>query len=238
MPLSSERFSERVAELKADLVKQGQRVQGMVESSFNAVFARDAGMAMRAGSMDEEIDSIDVALEKAAVALLTEGCTEGAKLEPAQVRMVLTIVKVNNELERIADVGVSIADETGLFMACRAGLGAEPPATFRVLANSCVGILRDSVLSLERMDPKLAKVVLMSETAVGAFKKALVSDIQKQVQNGTMPLDVASALHDTAMQCVQIADHCTNIAEQVMYVATGTIMRHMAGKWEEVKLRV
>ncbi len=236
MPLSSESFTSRVESLKADLVKQGRRVQAMVETSFDAIFAGDVASAKKAEVLDQEIDSVDVALEKAAVALLTEACQQGANLEPNQVRMVLTIVKVNNELERIADIGVAIAEEIAIFRQCAQGAGAEPPMTFRVLANSSIGVLRDSVGSLDRMDAKLAKMVLMSETAVGAFKAALVKDIQQQVHARTMPLDLASALHDTAMFCVHIADHCTNIAEQVMYVSTGTIVRHMQGRWEEIKL--
>lgn len=236
MPLTQENFTQRVDALRADLVQQGHRVQAMVERAFNAVFDRDQAGGRAAGQMDEEIDRVDVAIEKAAVALLTDACKESANLEPTQLRMVLTIVKINNELERIADVGVSIAEETALFSRCAHGTGAEPPPTFRVLANSCIGILRDSITSLQRMDGKLAKSVLMSETAVGAFKQALVQDIQQQVQGQRLALDMASALHDTAMFCVNISDHCTNIAEQVMYVSTGTIVRHMHGKWEEIRL--
>lgn len=236
MDAGPQNFAERIDALKGDLVAQGRRVQAMVESSFNAVFARSANAGHAAEQMDVEIDRVDVALEKAAVSLLTDACKAGAALDAAQVRLILTIVKINNELERIADIGVSIAGEAALFQLCSAGQGCEPPATFRVLANSTVGILRDSILALQRMDSKLAKVVLKSESAIGAFKRSLVQDIQQQVRAQQMPLDLASALHDTAMFSIHMADHCTNIAEQVMYVSTGTIMRHMQGTWEEVKL--
>ena len=224
----------RLDQLRADIFAQGRRVQAMVEASFDAMFARDAEAATRAMAMDEEIDKVDVVIEQAAVGLLSDACKAGQSLEPAQVRSILTIVKVNNELERIADEGVAICQEVAAFQAC--GPAVEPPRTFRVLANSVVGILRDCVGAMEKRDGKLAKVVLMSETAVEEFKKSLVKDIQQQVAARTMPLDEASALHDTAMLCVNIADHCTNIAEQVLYVATGTIVRHMDGRWEEIRL--
>lgn len=232
-PLQSD-LQLRLDQLRADILAQGRRVQAMVEASFDAVFTRDAAAAQRATAMDEEIDRVDVAIEQAAVAILADACKAGASLESAQVRSILTIVKVNNELERIADEGVAICEEVAAFRAC--GPMVEPPRTFRVLANSVIGILRDCVGAMEKRDGKLAKVVLMSETAVEEFKKALVRDVQQQVAARTLPLDVASALHDTAMLCVNIADHCTNIAEQVLYVATGTIVRHMDGRWEEIKL--
>ncbi len=236
MPLTQEMMTARLETLKGGLVSQGWQVQQMVEASFNAIFSREPEAEARAVALDEAIDRVDVELERAAVSLLTDACKEGAQMDERQVRTVLTIVKINNELERIADVGVSIAGEASVFRQCAQGAGAEPPQTFRVLANSCVGILRDSVNSLDRMDPKLARVVLMSETTVGAFKSALVRDIQQQVRAQAMPVDLASALHDTALFCVNIADHCTNIAEQVMYVSSGTIMRHMQGKWEEFRV--
>jgi phosphate transport system protein len=144
------------------------------------------------------------------------------------------IVKVNNELERIADVGVTIAESTAMFSKSCDTLS--PPPTFRVLANSAIGIVRDSVACLDKLDPQLARVVLLSEEAVLQFKAALVRDVQEKVRSGEMSVDLASSLHDVAMACVNIADHCTNIAEQVMYTATGKIVRHMQGHWEEVNL--
>ncbi|MDP1660703.1 MAG: PhoU domain-containing protein [Phycisphaerales bacterium] len=231
MPNSNDYFAMEVNKLKAGLVQQGRRVQAVIEASFEAIFTRDLAAAQRVVEMDVEIDRADVALEKAAVALLTEATGLGSRLDPSQLRWVLMIVKVNNELERIADVGVAVAEECRLF-----SKASDLPPTFRVMANSVVGIIRDCVSSLDRLDPELARVVLLSEEAVLAFKKALIAETQKKLVAGTLEVDVASALHDVAMQCVTAADHCTNIAEQVMYTATGKIVRHMEGHWEEVNL--
>ncbi len=227
-----EEFGRQVGALKAELVVQGARVRALIEASIEAVFARDEQAAQLASARDEEIDRVDVELEKAAVGVLTRATGVGSRLEESQLRGVLMIVKVNNELERIADVGVDIAQDVGAF---RAHCDHLPP-TFRVLANSVIGILRDAVTSLDRVDPELARVVLLSEEAVLAFKQALVRDVQTQVSTGRMSVDLASALHDVALRCVNIADHCTNIAEQVMYTASGKIVRHMHGRWQDVKL--
>lgn len=231
MPNSSDQFALEVDKLKAELVQQGRRVQKLIEAAFESVFTRDLAAAQRVIDMDEEVDRVDVALEKAAVALLTEATGIGNRLEASQLRWVLMIVKVNNELERIADVGVAVAGECRLF-----NQASDLPPTFRVMANSVIGIIRDCVSSLDRLDPELARVVLLSEEAVLAFKKALVAETQKKLQAGKLNPDVCAALHDVAMQCVTTADHCTNIAEQVMYTATGKIVRHMEGHWEEVNL--
>jgi phosphate transport system protein len=230
MTSSTDDFQLQVQRLKAELVAQGVRVQALVSASMDAVFLRDQDAAKAAIALDEQIDRADVELEKACVELLTRATGLGAQLEAGQLRWVLMIVKVNNELERTADVGVTIAETCAVF----AAQGQPLPSTFRVLANSALGILRDSVAALDRLDPELARVVLLSEETVLRFKQALVRDVAQQVSQGRMTVDLAGGLHDVAMQCVNIADHCTNIAEQVMYTATGKIVRHMQGHWEEV----
>ncbi|MCW5766350.1 MAG: phosphate uptake regulator PhoU [Phycisphaeraceae bacterium] len=233
MPNSQDMFKQRIDGLKADLVRQGRRVQALMEASFEAIFACDPAAADRIAELDEAVDRVDVDLERAAVSLLTDATGEAAAMKPEHLRMVLTIVKINNELERVADLGVSIAEQVRTL----AGCGSQLPATFRVMANSCVGVLRDVTSALDRLDPALAKVVLLSEEAIGQFKQALIRDVHQQISRGAMSLDFASGLHDVAGYCISVADHCTNIAEQVMYVASGKIVRHLHGKWEEVTLK-
>lgn len=232
MATSAESLSKRLDRIKADLVDQGRRVQALLEAALDAVFSRDPEAALRVVALDEAIDRVDVEIEKASVQLLTDACGLGASLAPDELRMVLTIVKVNNELERIADAGVSIAEEARLF----SEVGTPLPPTFRVLSNSVVGMIRDATTALQRLDGELARVVLLSEEAVGEFKKSLVRDSQEQLARGRMSVDLAMGLGEVATRCVVMSDHCTNIAEQVIYVATGTIVRHMKGRWEEVRL--
>src|SRR5437870_4436281 len=110
MTTSADGFADRLAKLKSILVEQGRRVQALIESAFDCAFARDATAADRVGGMDESIDRTDVEIEKASVQLLADATREGAELPIDQLRMVLTIVKINNELERIADAGVSVAE--------------------------------------------------------------------------------------------------------------------------------
>jgi phosphate transport system protein len=221
-------FAERLARLKADLVEQGRRVQTLLELAFEAVFSADAGRAARVVAGDDVIDRVDVEIEKAAVQLLTDATHEGAQLDVRQLRGVLTIAKVNNELERIADSAVAIAERVD------GAPGLVVPDTFRVMANSVVGILRDVNRSLDRMDPKLARVVLQSDDCVADFKDAILRDAETRIAAGAMTVDAAFLLHEFATQCERVADHCTNIAEQVIYSATGAIIRHTEGHWHEV----
>lgn len=230
MPADPNPFSDRIARLKAELVAQARNVQALVEAACDSAFMRDQDAAQRSILMDEPIDRVDVEIEKEAVRLLTDATAAGAALRPDQLRMVLTIVKVNNELERIADCGVEIAE----LVKPLASQNVPLPDTLRVIANSVVGILRDAGTSLDRADAHLARIVLASEDAVEAFKKAILREAQTQVSTGRMSVDMAFLLQEVTALFETMAEHCTNIAEQVLYLTTGTIVRHMGGHWEEV----
>ena len=230
MATTPEQFTERVERLRTALVEQGRRVQAQAELAFGAVFGCDAAKAKEACQRDDEIDRVDVELEKAAVDLLTDATREGAQLDARQLRWVLTIVKINNELERIADAAVDVAEMVEPLRQ----ISPQFPPTFRVIANSVVGILRDVNTTIARADPLLAKVVLQSQHAVTEFKSAILRDAEGRIAKGTMSVEMAFRLHEIASQCELMADHCTNISEQIIYVTTGAIVRHTEAKWIEV----
>lgn len=225
-------FQKRSDRLKADLLEQGQRVRTLVETAIDAAFDADTARARQAIDLDDAIDRVDVDIEKACVALLTDVIKSGDGREWGErgVRTVLMIVKVNNELERIADMGVSIAEQVPTLSR------DELPRTLRVMANSAIGILRDALRTLETFEELAAMRVLASEDATETFKAALIRDVQERLCAGTMGPEEGFAIQEIATRCESMADHCTNIAEQALYTATGKIVRHMAGKWEEVEL--
>lgn len=233
MPIAPHGFAARSAALKQELLVQGQRVQTQVELAFASLFDRKAETSKQAIAADDAIDEADVRLEKDAVALLTDATRQSANsstLSERDLREVLTIVKVNNELERIADVAVDIAE----LVPTVEKMAVPFPDTFRVLANSVVGILRDVNHAMAKNDAKLANIVLQSQHAVWAFKGALVKESQIKVAKTQLTVEFAFQLHEVAHLCEVIADHCTNIAEQVIYLNTGKIVRHLDSAWVEV----
>ncbi len=230
MPSTPQGFAKRLDRLRADLVEQARRVQTVVEAAFESVFNRDEAAADRVIAQDDVIDRVDVEIEKASVHLLDDATNEGAHLGIQQLRAVLTVVKVNNELERIADAACTVAERVDVFLAIR----EEIPETFRVMANSIVGIVRDVGSAFDRSDAELAKVVLQSEDAVEAFKHAILRDAEQRIVSGKMSVEFAFALYEMANSCERIADYCTNIAEQVIYSVTGAIVRHTEGHWVEL----
>jgi phosphate uptake regulator len=127
-------FDERLALLKQEIVAQGRRVLDLCTRAVDCFFDGDVQKAHAVVADDAPIDAADVAIERASVPLLAMGQTD----EHA-IRSVLTIVKVNNELERVADDGVTIAER----VLEPARFSERVPAVFRVMANSVLGMLRE-----------------------------------------------------------------------------------------------
>lgn len=231
MPTTPEGFRKRLDDLRADIVRQGLRVRILVEESFDNVFSPDRAALERLDAQEDEVDRVDVAIEREAVALLADATELGNRLSDDDLRVVLAIVKVNNELERIADVALRAAALGGALNERQAAC----PPTFRVMTNSVVGVVRDAVKTLETSDAALARVVLQSDDAIEDFKTTLVREAERIVAKSGMPPGPAFVMVEVAHACQTIAEHAVNIAEQIIYLHTGRIIRHMEGKWQEVQ---
>jgi phosphate transport system protein len=215
-------FEKRLAGLEHDLVQQGARVLDLCTQAVESYFDVDLRKASRVVVLDHEIDRIDVEIEKRSVPLLGLGQTD-----EHEIRRVLTVVKANNEYERIADCGVNVAE--GVIDERERALRV--PDTFRVMANSVLGMLRDTNRALERHDANLGRQVLLFDDTVDRFKKEIVLHAQEQVASGQFSVRFAFGLMAVTKSVERMADHCTNICEQVIYLESGMIVRHRPEGW-------
>lgn len=217
-------FNESLLHLRSDIVSQGDRVLAITLKAVESYFDGDREKARAVIADDEEIDRVDVEIERASIPLLAMGVTD-----EKSIRSVLTIVKVNNELERVADCAVDIAEAVLSDVA----LPARIPDVFRVMANSVIGMLRDSNRALASGNVSLAQQVLLFDDTVASFKKQLMKTAQEQVAAGTLPVDYAFRLLTITKSIERIADHCTNVCEQVIYLHAGLIVRHRPEGWSK-----
>jgi len=222
--MSTAEFDQKLAQLKDDLIAQGQRVLEMTLESVESYFEGDPGKAGRAVADETIIDRVDVEIEKSCIPLLALGVTDEHR-----IRSVLTFVKINNELERIADCAVNIADVVQMDSTG----DEEIPKTFRVMANSVIGMLRDTTRALSELDRDLAERVLGYDDAVDRFKHEISLDAQAKVADGTFSVEFAFRLRRVIANLERIADHCTNICEQVIYLKTGMVVRHFPQGWSK-----
>ena len=215
-------FAHKLAQLKDDLITQGDRVVDMVLRAAEAYFDIDGAKADAVIESDDVIDRVDVEIERACIPLLAMGETD----EHA-IRWVLTIVKVNNELERIADCAVTIAEVVHDY-------GEKPdmpPAQFRMMANSVIGMVRDANRALATNDVSLAERVLDFDDTVDQFRCEIDLDAERRVASGEFDVRFAFRLRTVVKALERIADHCTNVCEQLIYLESGRIVRHLPSGW-------
>jgi len=232
MHADREQFDRTLAEIRSRISDQGRLVTEVTEAAFQTIYDMDAQRAHALIERDDEIDTNDVEIERDTVGLLIRASGEGFALSEPQIRSMLTCVKVNNELERIADAAGAIASRV-VNLGDRASAF---PKTTQVMTNSVIGILRDTVRSFCDTDAVRAKVVLSAEGAVLEFYDMIVRKTEERIADGRLAVDHAFELHSIVHQAVLMADHCTNIAEQVIYEATGAIVRHTDTGWIEKEL--
>ena len=218
-------FDSKLSELHEELALQGERVLALALDAVDSFFDHSTEKARAVILGDELIDQIDVKIERASIPLLSLGQTD-----PYSIRSVLTIVKVNNDLERIADCAVNIAESVPEDEMAR---NVVMPQTFRVMANSVIGMIRDANRSLKDRNPELARQVLLFDDTVDRFKREILLDAQSKIASGTFTVEFAFNLLMVTKSLERIADHSTNVCEQVIYLETGRTVRHDPEGWSE-----
>ena len=217
-------FQNKLSALHQKLAEQGRRVLLAALASVDSFFDMDAEKAKLVIQGDIEIDRIDVQIELESIQLLALGPTDDY-----DIRSVLTLVKVNNELERIADCAVSIGESVNASPQSQYPI----PQTFRVMANSVIGMIRDANRALRDRNSELARQVLLFDDTVDRFKREILKNAQTKIVSGEFDIDFGFGLLTVTKALERIADHSTNICEQVIYLETGRTVRHDPDGWSE-----
>lgn len=209
-----------IENIKKKVLDLGGRVEDHVHQAVRALLSRDIELAGRIIDSDEEIDQLEVLLEEECLKIL-------ALYQPVAIdlRFLIAVLKINNDLERIGDLAVNIA-ERAQFLASRDPV--DIPFDFLGMSGKTKLMVRKSLESLVNMDATLAKEVCGMDDEVDAINR----EMYEQVQEGILknPAQIGSLIHclSTSRHLERIADHATNIAEDVIYMVAGEIVRHKA----------
>lgn len=215
----SRHFQDLIAELRGRVARMTASIQALVEEAVESVFQADANLAQDAIRSDARVDDAEVEVEKMAIDLL-------ALHQPAaaDLRLITTVIKVNADFERIADCAVNVAQR--VLPLARLG-NYRPPADLKLMGSTVVTTLRDTIKAFNLNDADLARNVLRSDDVVDALYHQIVQDMLSDMErNGSSAsTDLSNIM--IAKNLERIADHCTNIAEDVIYIHSGRIIRHL-----------
>jgi phosphate transport system protein len=213
-------FLSQLEALRRRSLRMASQVEDMVQEGCEAIFEPDERLAQRVIERDAEVDSAEVEVEAEVIRLL-------ALYQPASVdlRLLCTILKVNNDLERVADCAVNIAERARHWELQAA---ARQIAELKQLCPAVRRSLRTAVHAYSADDADAARGVIEEDEAIDA----LYGQIMRRVANviTASPETIAGYvdLLSVAKNLERIADHATNIAEDVIFLSTGKIIRHQA----------
>ncbi|MEO0010288.1 MAG: phosphate signaling complex protein PhoU [candidate division WOR-3 bacterium] len=216
-------LEQKVSELKEKLLTMAGRVEEMVRASIQALVKRDTSAAERViQELEEQVNSSEIEIEDLAINLVALYQPEASNL-----RTITMVIKINNDLERIGDHAVNIA-EAALFLIPRPPV--KPLIDLPRMAEAAVNMLHDSLDAFTRSDAELARAVCARDSIVDSLKDQINRELITYMTSDASTIDRALKLMLISLNLERIADLATNISEDVIYAVKGEVIKH--GKCE------
>ena len=211
-------IEHQIAQLKDSILRFGTIVEESISHSNTALFKQDVALAQKVIANDAEIDRLEVELEEECLKVL-------ALYQPvaADLRFVVAALKINNDLERIGDLASNIAKTvsqlttTGPF---------ELPEEISSMAKQAEEMVKNSLDAVVKADPDLARQVREEDDVVDAGRQAVRKLVIQQIQKDPENVESLLQINSVSKHLERIADMATNIAEDVIYMVEGEIVRH------------
>lgn len=211
--------------LERQLLMLGARVEDAVRKSIAALETRRPDLALEVMSGDPDIDRAEVELEEECLKVL-------ALHQPVanDLRFVTAILKINSDLERIGDLAVNISERSA---SLDRALPFPVPGHLAPMMEATAAMLREALDAFVKADADMARHVLASDDIVDNFNREIIELMVEQMKEDSEQVDDALLILSASKNLERIADHATNIAEDVVYMVEGEIIRHMGAEAQE-----
>ena len=194
------------------------KVEEMIHSAVEALHSPNYDRAKSIMSTDDEIDRMDVEIEEECLKLL-------ALHQPVAIdlRRITTVLKIGAELERVADLGVSIAERASCIASCGE---ITVPDNLKDMSRQALDMLHRSIDAYVHLDVRTAREVCAQDESIDNLNREIIDELTRVMQSQPKMVEAALHLFSASRQIERIADHATNIAEDVVYLVQGEIIRH------------
>lgn len=222
----SKHLEKEMSRMEETLLRECALVEKNLSLALQSVIERDGDLARQVIDADQAIDRIEVETEEECLKIM-------ALHQPVAVdlRMLIAFLKMNNDLERIGDLAVNIA-QSAVYLAKHKPYPQE--FDFSDMGNTVIQMLKDCVDALVNMDVDLAAKVCNQDDSVDKKNKETYKRVRAQIKDGYENVNQLIHLLSISRHLERIADHTTNISEDVIYMIKGEIIRHnVAGYLEE-----
>ena len=212
-------FLRDLGQLSDNLLRLTAVTEDALADALSSILSRDEALAQKVIDGDAAIDQMEVKLEEDALKILALHAPVAGDL-----RFLIAAIKINNDLERIADIAVNIAKRAKQ-LAARTPL--EPPHHFPEMASRVRLMVRHAIQALVRRDPRMAQSVRDDDDAVDDYQTEILQALEDRLKScERSEVDPLLRWSGVVRNLERAADLATNIAEDVQYMTDGAIVRH------------
>ena len=217
-----QRLQRELGRIKKRILALGGMVEERVRMAIKAIETKDAGLANEIRRRDYEIDAQEVEVEEECLKIL-------ALHQPVAVdlRFLIAVIKINNDLERIGDQAVNVAKRVH---SIAEGERMEISMDYAMMAEKAASMLKWSLDALVNMDLDMAFRVMKMDDQVDSLHCQNYDYLKEILRRTPEHVDYLINFLTISRHLERIADHATNIAQEVIFLIEGEIVRH--GKWD------
>lgn len=214
-------FHDQLNDLKQRLFEMSERAESAVETAVDALRRRDAALAETVLEGDAIIDDLELEVEQLAISLL-------ALQQPMarDLRFLVSVIKISSDLERVGDHAVNIAQSALRLADMRSDLPAQPQLDD--MASRARRMLSDGLDAFVRADGALGRAVCQADDAVDALNGAVFRVLLTHMMEDPRTITPAIEFLLVSRNLERVADLATNIAEDAVFLAEGTQIKHHA----------
>lgn len=211
-------FVREMEHLHRSILSMCSTVEELIHDSVDGLRSSQPGLARELSGRDGEVDEWDIRIEEECLKIL-------ALYHPVanDLRRVTVVMKICAELERVADLAVSIAERS-------AGIaqhgGFPMPERLAEMTRESLSMLHDSIDAFVEQNTELARRVCQRDEAVDQLNRQLIDDVVAVMKQRPDLVEPGLHLFSVIRHVERVADHATNIAEDVVYLVEGAIIRH------------
>ncbi|MCM2278943.1 MAG: phosphate signaling complex protein PhoU [Oligoflexia bacterium] len=211
-------FDASLRELKEQLLGMAGYVERAIDNAVHGLQGRNPAKIRSVYEIERTVNREQVTVDESCVRLL-------ALQQPMAVdlRLIVAIIKINTDLERMGDQAVNIANNSERYLALEP---LKPLVDLPLMFDEVKGMVRDAINSFVRRDEALAREVLRRDDAVDELKRRIFTDVLAAMKGDPGRIDAGICLILIARNLERIGDHATNIAEDVVFAVSGEDIRH------------
>lgn len=218
-------FHEKFRETKERLLNESSIVEKMIDFSTRAIIERNCDLLEEIPEYEVRVNALEVEIFDLCTSIIARFQPEARDL-----RTILTIIKMNNELERIGDLASNVSESACSFLKEPV---SKPLVDIAKMSEITKSMVSDSITAFTESNASLAKEILLRDDEVDILNRKAFEKLMKRMHKNSENIDRALKMIRVCHNIERMADMSTNIAEEVVFMCEGRLVQHGHSEEEE-----